>query len=177
MQKPTIVLNDKVMDRFWPKVEKTESCWIWKGASTTSGHGRFKINGLMYGPHRIMYELNYGPIPQGLYICHKCPCGDNPSCCNPEHLYAGTPSQNCQDEVRKQRTRHFTATNASKYYGVRYDSNRKNWISYVYVDRKLNDIGRHSSEIDAARNYDRIIAIKYQKMDRLNFPNDYGLSS
>jgi len=121
-------------------------------------------------------DENQSSIPDGLYICHRCPNGDNASCANPEHLYAGTPSQNCQNEIRKKTTRHFTCSNASKYRGVRWDSSRQGWISYVYLKNKLIDIGRHISEVDAARNHDRILYMKYGIKEGLNFIEEYNLS-
>jgi hypothetical protein len=175
MSKPDLILTDSILERFWAKIEKTNSCWIWKGATSPSGHGRFKINGLMYGPHRISYEIHKGPIPKGMYICHRCPNGDNASCCNPDHLYVGTASDNAQDEVRKETTRHFKCSNPTKYKGVRFDKSRQGWISYVYLNKKLIDIGRHLSEIDAARNHDRILYMKYGIKEGLNFPDEYNL--
>lgn len=175
MTKELIILTDKILKRFWEKVEKTTSCWLWKGATTTSGHGRFKINGLMYGPHRISYEIHKGPIPKGLFICHRCPNGDNSSCVNPEHLYAGTAQDNALDEVRKEKTRHFKVDNPTKFKGIRWDKSRNGWISYVYIDKKLIDIGRHASEVDAARNYDRILYMKYGIKSGLNFPEEYNI--
>ncbi|RPI81293.1 MAG: hypothetical protein EHM34_08830 [Nitrosopumilales archaeon] len=111
-------------------------------------------------------------MPIGAYICHKC---DNPKCVNPDHIYAGTPQTNADDMVARNRTRHFVADNPTKYYGIRYDKSRSNWISYVYVNKKKIDIGRHISEVDAARNHDRIIYMKFGKKERFNFPEEYDL--
>lgn len=81
---------------FWRKVEKTESCWIWKGATQKTGHGRVRINGKLLGTHRVSYFLKHGKINDDLMVCHKC---NNPSCVNPDHLYQGDNSDNMIDSV------------------------------------------------------------------------------
>lgn len=172
MHENDIQFTDKILNRFWIKVHKTDLCWYWRGATTRTTHGRFKIAGKMFGPHRISYVIHKGPIPKGMMICHKC---DNGACVNPEHLFLGTAIDNMQDCKAKKRSKKFKIENPNKYNGVRYDKSRQGWISYVYLNRKLIDIGRHISEIDAARNHDRIKYMKYGMKDDLNFPFEYNL--
>ena len=88
------------VDKFWKYVEKTESCWLWIGAKTR-GYGAFTVMGKTYAAHKFSYELHKGKIKKGKIVCHDCPGGDNPCCVNPDHLYAGTYSDNNSDSVRK----------------------------------------------------------------------------
>ena len=167
-----VYITETVQQRFWKFVEKTESCWNWKGALDPSGYGSLKINGFKRSSHRISYTIHKGEIPENLMILHNC---HNPSCVNPDHLRAGTAKDNSQDEIDRCNTRHYKCETPTKYIGVRFDKTRKNWISSVLIEGNNIDIGRHSNEIDAARNHDRILFMKYGKKDRLNFIEEYNL--
>ena len=92
-----------VEQRFWNFVKKTDSCWLWTGSKSGAGYGSFSVNKTSYYAHRYSWELHRGPIPEGMYLLHYCPGGDNPSCCNPDHLRVGTPKENSRDAVNKGR--------------------------------------------------------------------------
>ncbi len=83
-------------ERFWLKVEKTETCWIWHGGHKSNGYGQFKASThtRQQRAHRYIYELTYGPIPCELQIDHICRVK---ACVRPNHLRVATPSQNSRN--------------------------------------------------------------------------------
>ncbi len=86
--------------RFWRKVEKTDTCWLWRGSTFRQGYGQFKINGKNLQTHRVVYEWTFGPILPGFLVCHRC---DVPLCVRPDHLFLGSVRDNVLDSVRKGR--------------------------------------------------------------------------
>lgn len=73
-------------------------CRVWKKAVDAAGYGRFGQSSLY--AHREIYKLLVGPIPEGLFVCHRC---DNRRCINIEHLFVGTANDNNQDMISKGR--------------------------------------------------------------------------
>lgn len=78
-------------ERFWPKVDKTEDCWLWTGATDTHGYGQITIDYKRKKAHRVAYELVVGPIPEGASLDHLC---RNPPCVRPDHLEPVTHAEN-----------------------------------------------------------------------------------
>ena len=105
--------------RFWSMVSIQDAgvCWPWIGSRKTKrgygifyvcrsvakdGNGSFTTVGRDFGSHVLARMLSTGEDPCGLYTCHAC---DNPTCCNPSHLFLGTAQENADDMMRKGRHR------------------------------------------------------------------------
>jgi len=71
----------------------TSPCWLWLG-EVARGYGVTVHQGKRWVLHRLSHTLSRGPIPSGFVICHKC---DVSRCCNPDHLFLGTPEENVYD--------------------------------------------------------------------------------
>jgi len=104
--KPAPVVTASDVVRFWKFVDRRgdNECWPWIGG-TQFGYGRFKFHkdgkSDRRGSHVISYYLETKVWPIGKCVCHSC---DNPSCCNPKHLWAGTDDDNQKDSAKKNRT-------------------------------------------------------------------------
>lgn len=96
-------IEQKVIDRFWSKVKKSEDpegCWEWIAGRSSNGRAAFWYEKRTLIASRFSYSLVFDDIPQGFFICHHC---DNPICVKPSHLFAGTPKDNAQDCLIKNR--------------------------------------------------------------------------
>lgn len=79
-------------DRFWEKVDKSGTCWLWLGGKGRDGYGRFALSGgRMVAAHRFAYEAVVGEIPRGLQIDHLCRVTE---CVNPAHMEPVTAAEN-----------------------------------------------------------------------------------
>jgi len=89
-------------ERFWSHlVEAPSGCMEWTRATNPQGYGKVRINKQYFATHRLAWVLVNGPIPDGLFVCHRC---DNPPCCNVDHLFLGTMKDNMMDMVSKGRS-------------------------------------------------------------------------
>jgi hypothetical protein len=105
----------KILNRY----KVIDECWQWQGKINESGYGALNIReeGIKTDVlvHREIFKIFKGEIPEGMLVCHTC---DNPSCCNPEHLWLGTPKDNTQDMLKKNRGRHRLLTSEKRAHAA-----------------------------------------------------------
>lgn len=111
-------------------VAAPNGCWNFSGRLSSRGYGMLKWQSKNTYAHRLMYVQTHGQIPDGLWVLHHC---DNPQCINPEHLYAGTPSDNAKDRENRGR--------GNQRYGERKSDkiphiNAARIIRYMYKTKK-----------------------------------------
>lgn len=87
-----------IAERFWSKVARTSSgCLVWTGYCNENGYGYFRIDHeRIYRAHRFAYQMEVGPIPDGLELDHLCRVRN---CVNPEHLEPVTAVENMRRAI------------------------------------------------------------------------------
>lgn len=101
-----LIMTLNEIERFTSKIYESGSDWpdecdIWMGSSDKKkGYGFFSFRGAVVKVHRLQWIINYGNIPNGLFVLHRC---DNPSCVKLGHLFLGTNQDNMTDMKEKGR--------------------------------------------------------------------------
>ena len=99
-------MNESDYNRAAAKIWKNPEtgCWEWQGCTSASGYGVINVDSKNKAvvAHRVSYSIHVGPIPDGMFACHRC---DNRICINPAHIFIGTAADNNADMDRKGRRR------------------------------------------------------------------------
>ena len=76
-----------IIDRFWEKVYKTETCWHWNGGT----NGKYPLLDIQQNKNRFQRDARYFSleihgltVPQNM-LCSST-CGNN-DCVNPQHIF------------------------------------------------------------------------------------------
>src|ERR1035441_2613574 len=117
-------------------IKEGSGCWEWQ-RSKTQGYGETSYHGRKVKAHRLAAHFWLGfSLSSKLFVCHHC---DNPSCCNPKHLFIGTNTDNIRDGMTKGRSRF-----GGRPLGV-HDATCKN--GHPRVDVYINRDGFYSCRI------------------------------
>lgn len=128
--------SDKDIKRFESYLNKTDSCWLWKGGKDIKGYGIFFYKGRTTFAHRVSLLL-YNKVKEltpGLVVRHSC---RNTSCVNPNHLSEGTKIQNSQDKDRdgtslKGERCHFSKLNWEIAEEIRSSNDTRKNLAVIY---------------------------------------------
>lgn len=122
--------------RFWNKVKKTRSCWLWTGAQFSDGYGQVTLNKRLHRAHRISYLLTFGVLPDNQYVLHTC---DVKVCVKPAHLYLGDAADNARDREARGRGRNAKGEQHgnAKLTEAEVLEIRRRYIPYIVSQRTL----------------------------------------
>lgn len=123
-----------VSERFWSKVEKTETCWYWT-AGLSEGYGRFALGRTMVISHRWAYAERNGEIPSGMTIDHEChnsdeACIGGPTCLhrrcvNPDHLTLRSAGENTLASSRTTASKYAARTRCDEGHELVYEASSR----------------------------------------------------
>lgn len=104
--------------RFWSKVDKSGDCWVWTSGTTKHGYGMFCFQGRMKGAHVVSWEIENGPVPDGMKVDHRC---HTEACVRPSHLRLLTHEGNGQYRKGAQ------ANTSSGFRNVNWNTQKGMW--------------------------------------------------
>src|SRR5699024_8673641 len=116
-------------------------CLLWTGSTSPQGYGLISAGGSMIPAHRYAWEREYGPIPKGMHIDHKC---YTRACCNVAHLRLATHAENGRNRSGEY------ANNTSGYRGVSWRKRAGKWEAQLTLDGRGKHLGYFTSVEEAA---------------------------
>lgn len=141
--------------RFWPRVDKTGTCWNWTG-QIIGGYGRFWVREKNWLAHRFVFVLIGQDLPSDMEVDHRC---HNKRCVNPDHLRLTTHKENRENHNGP------TRISRSGIRGVHWQRNEQRWRVTV----THNDIRHHGGTFtDLKKAEQAAIALR----NRLHTHND-----
>jgi hypothetical protein len=89
---------ERFLANFMRRLAWRGDCLEWTGHVAKTGYGIYRTR----GAHVVAYELWFGAVPSSLFVLHTC---DNPVCCSPDHLVAGSQADNMAHKAARGRAR------------------------------------------------------------------------
>jgi hypothetical protein len=110
-------------------------CWEYPSARSKDGYARYSEKGFPRQAHQAAYLITRGKLAAGLCACHSC---DNPACCRPSHLFAGTRVDNNRDCIAKDRHNrgervHTAKLQPEQVVAIRSDKRTRREIASQYL--------------------------------------------
>jgi len=131
--------------RFWAKVNKTDTCWLWTASKVGGGYAQFHTTDAsghrQRYAHKVSYEAVHGLVPDGMFLDHTC---HNRICVNPDHLRLVTNKQNQENLLGAK------SNSKSGHRGVHWLKRDKRWGVVVKHNRKAHSGGQFKSLDEAA---------------------------
>lgn len=143
---------------------KENGCWE-TDYDPSKTYPSIKVAGKHVFVHRIMYEHTHGPIPEGLFVLHRC---DNPRCHNPEHLFLGTLADNVRDMMKKGRHRVVPRTNLTMHKHILDLAKQTPPLSQKEIADRL---GCSQSAVSAVMRKNGLHRTKNSPLRKLRHPN------
>lgn len=162
---------DQHIARFWAKVAKSDTCWLWTAAiNKGTGYGHYTIKRLgqshTMDAHRFAYFVTYGEIPNDLQVCHSCdinyPVKDITyrKCVRPDHLWLGTTRDNIRDAFAKGRMPqaeywrlHPEVISTFQWHRYCGESHKQAKLTQAQVDEILRRYAAGETQVALARAY------------------------
>jgi hypothetical protein len=129
-----------VSERFWPKVNKTNGCWLWMASTRKDGYGSFRVGGKVLLAHRVAYLLVKGELSETLVLDHTC---HTRHCVNPCHLREVSHKENMENRKGAQ------TNSTSGIRGVSWDRKAKKWRGYLTHNQVRMNLGFFDSPEEA----------------------------
>ena len=127
--------------RFWQKINRTPTCWLWTDHLNADGYGRLLVGDRKIMAHRYSWELAGNSVPEGMQLDHAC---RNRACVNPAHLRVTTQFENMQNLAGAQ------SRNRTGVRGVTWDSAKRRYRVQVGKNNQIHYGGRFKALDEAA---------------------------
>jgi hypothetical protein len=135
-------------ERFWTKVHKSDRCWIWLANKDKWGYGKIWRDDKMVLAAPVAYEMQIGPIPEGLFPFLLCHC---PACVNPSHMGLFPKGQHPEESEW-----------LVGFNGAYMDKDRGKWMAMQHTsDLGRCFLGEYDSQLEAYEAYEYATALRF----------------